>query len=275
MTKIRTTFLASLAGVFLLNTALVCAEGSKLVLGTKVEKYVMQNERDHFAFHDGQVWAQIELKPATDGHVTFVWTRDGKPYSEFKATTKQSDRYRTQSFVTARPGKWHVAVKSQENVVLAEKDFVVDGMDGMDNGMASKSHDAKKASKTTENTDSKKVSGINDALKAMTPSGEKPAVKVDEKSAAKVDVASEKAKAPEVKKDAKPESSKPKASDKAVEIKPTDAKAANVKPTDARPADVKATEAKPVENKAVPEKSTDAKADSKMKADEKPASPKA
>jgi hypothetical protein len=222
MTKIRSTFLASLAGMLLLNTAVVYAGSAKLALGTKVEKHVVQNERDNFAFHDGQVWAQIELKPSTDGQVTFVWTRDGKPYSEFKVTTKKSDRYRTQAFVTARPGKWHVAVKSDANVVLAEKDFVVDGMDG---SMTSKSHDAKTEPKARkENVDTKKVSGINEALKAMNPTDAKPEAKADEK--------------PAVKSESSPE--KVKAADKAADAKPTDAKPANKKEADLKPASPKA-----------------------------------
>lgn len=242
MTKIRSTFLASLAGIFLLNTALVCAEGAKLTLGTKVEKHVVQNERDHFAFHDGQVWAQVELKPSTDGHVTFVWTRDGKPYTEFKTATKNSDRYRTQAFVTARPGKWHVAVKSDANVVLAEKDFIVDGVDS---SMTSKPNDTKATPKipvkVDEKADTQKVSGINEALKAMNPTDSKPEVKADGKPAAKAEASSEKASA---------NAAKP------VDAKPVDAKPADVKPTDAKPVDA-------------------AKSSAPASTDIKPASPKA
>jgi hypothetical protein len=235
MTKIRSTFLAGLAGIFLFNTALVCAQGAKLTLGTKVEKRVVQNERDRFAFHDGQVWAQIELKPSTDGHVTFVWTRDGKPYSEFKSTTKRSDRYRTQAFVTARPGKWHVAVKSDANVVLAEKNFVVDGVDG---SMTSQPHDTKATSKVVqkveEKADTQKVSGINEALKAMNPTDPKPEVKTADKPAVKVEASPKKAKTDaNAKTDSKP-------SDTA---KPVDAKPAGAKTTDAKPVDAKATDA--------------------------------
>lgn len=254
MTKIRSTFLASLAGIFLLNTAVVYAGGAKLVLGTKVEKRVLQNERDHFAFHDGQVWAQIELKPSTDGHVTFVWTRDGKPYSEFKSTTKRSDRYRTQAFVTARPGKWHVAVKSDANVVLAEKDFVVDGVDG---SMTSKPHDVKEtpkaAQKAEEKADTQKVSGINEALKAMNPAETKPADK------------------PAVKADTSPKKVKTDTGSKATDVvKPTD-----VKPADVKPAKAKLAETKPVDGKQVDVKPTDAKPTNPKDADVKPAAPKA
>lgn len=289
MTKIHSTFLASLAGIFLLNSAIVCAQGAKIVLGTKVEKHVMQNERDHFAFHDGQVWAQIELKPSTDGDVTFVWTRDGQPYGEFKTATKQSDRYRTQSFVTARPGKWHVAVKSQENVVLAEKAFVVDGAASVDGSMASTSQDAKRAPKAKEKIDSKKVSGINDALKAMNPTNETPSVKADEKSPAKpVEAKPVDVKAPETKADAKKDLSKDKtkAADKAVDVKPVEAKPVDTKAPEAKadlkkdsskdkakatdkPVDAKPAEVKPADAKVASEKAP------KGKADEKPASPKA
>lgn len=241
MTKIRSTFLASLTGIFLLNTALVCAESAKLVLGTKVEKHVVQNERDHFAFHDGQIWAQIELKPSNDGHVTFVWTRDGKPYTEFKATTKKSDRYRTQAFVTARPGKWHVAVKSDANVVLAEKDFVIDGVD---ESMKPTSNNAKVALKTEEKEVTKKVSGINEALKAMNPTEQKPEAKADPK--------------------------------KTADAKPVDAKPADTKPMDAKPSDTKATDSKAPDNKATDVKPMDAKPTADAKStDTKPALPKA
>jgi len=184
MKTIRPTFLASLAGVFLLNTALVSAEGAKIVLGTKVEKHIMQNERDNFASHDGHVWAQIDLKPSTDGHVTFVWTRDGHPYSEFKATTAQGDRYRTHAYVTARPGKWHLAVMSEANVVLAEKDFVVDGD-------ASHPHDAAHANtlhKADAAKETKPAMGITEALKAINPTD----TKSEEKAVAKSHATSEK-----------------------------------------------------------------------------------
>lgn len=217
MKKIRSTFLASLAGIFLLNSALVYAGGAKLVLGTKVEKHIMQNEGDNFAFHDGQVWAQIELKPSTNGNVTFVWTRDGKPYSEFKAATKKSDRYRTQAFVTTRPGKWHVAVKSDANVVLAEKSFVIDGMDG-----STSSKEAPKAEK--ENVDTKKVSGINEALKAMNPTDAKTEAKADEKPAVRSESSPEKAKK----------------AGKANDAKSTDTKPANKKEADVKLASPKA-----------------------------------
>ena len=250
--------MASLAGIFLLNTALVCAESAKLTLGTKVEKHVVQNERDHFAFHDGQVWAQVELKPSTDGHVTFVWTRDGKPYTEFKTATKRSDRYRTQAFVTAHPGKWNVAVKSDANVVLAKKDFVVDGVDGVDGSMTSQSHGTKAtpkaapkvAQKVEEKADTQKVSGINEALKAMNPTDPKPEVKTADKQAVKAAASPEKAKA-DANADIKPANA----------AKPADAKPADMKPAEAKPVDVKATDAaKP----AIP-----------TGADIKPASPKA
>ncbi len=115
-----------LASAFLLNMQIVSAAQSKLVLGTKVDKHVMQNEKEHFAFHDGKVCAQIALQPSHDGKVTFVWKRDGHPYTEFTTVTKQSMRYRTHACVTARPGKWHVVVKDADKV-LAERSFVVDG----------------------------------------------------------------------------------------------------------------------------------------------------
>jgi hypothetical protein len=115
-----------LASAFLLNMQIVSAAQSKLVLGTKIDKHVMQNEKEHFAFHDGKVCAQIALQPSHDGKVTFVWTRDGHPYTEFTTVTKQSARYRTHACVTARPGKWHVVVKDADKV-LAERSFVVDG----------------------------------------------------------------------------------------------------------------------------------------------------
>lgn len=289
MTKIRSTFLASLAGMLLLNTALVYAGGAKLVLGTKVEKHVMQNERDNFAFHDGQVWAQIELKPSTDGNVTFVWTRDGKPYSEFKAATKKSDRYRTQAFVTARPGKWHVAVKSDANVVLAEKNFVIDGMDS---DTASKPRDEKAAPKSEKkdvdakkkDVDTKKVSGINEALKSMSPTDAKPETNAGAKPAVKSKASAKKAKTADKTADAKPTDAKP------ADVKPTDANPAGVKPTDANPTDAKPTDvtpadvtpadtnptdAKPTDAKPADVKPTNVKPANKKEADVKSASPKA
>ncbi|MES2607565.1 MAG: DUF2914 domain-containing protein [Pseudomonadota bacterium] len=245
MKKIRSAFLASLAGMFLLNTALVCAEGSKLVLGTKVEKHVMQNERDHFAFHDGQVWAQIELKPSTDGHVTFVWTRDGKPYTEFKTATKKSDRYRTQAFVTAHPGKWHVAVKSDANVVLAEKDFSVDGMDGVTEGLSPTNAIQKKSKEKADikppvKDETKTVSGINEALKALNPTDSKPEVKANEKPAAKSEPSPEKVKVNESLK---------------TNNQATYTKSADAKPTDAKPGDAKPTDGKSVNTKEADVKS--------------------
>ncbi len=262
MTKIRSTFLASLAGMLLLDTALVYAGGAKLVLGTKVEKHVMQNERDNFAFHDGQVWAQIELKPSTDGNVTFVWTRDGKPYSEFKVATKKSDRYRTQAFVTARPGKWHVAVKSDANVVLAEKNFVIDGMDS---NTASKPRDEKAAPKSEKkDVDTKKVSGINEALKSMSPADAKPETNAGAKPVVKSKASAKKAKTADKTADVKP-----------ADAKPTDVKPADAKPTDAKPADVKPANAKPTDAKPADVKPTDVKPASKKEADVKSASPKA
>ena len=302
MTKIRSTFLASLAGMLLLNTALVYAGGAKLVLGTKVEKHVMQNERDNFAFHDGQVWAQIELKPSADGNVTFVWTRDGKPYSEFKVATKKSDRYRTQAFVTARPGKWHVAVKSDANVVLAEKNFVIDGMDS---DTSSKPRDEKAASKSEKkDVDAKKVSGINEALKSMSPADAKPETNAGAKPAVKSKASEKKAKMADKTADAKPADVKPTdakptdvkptdakpadtkpadtkptdakpADAKPADVKPTDAKPTDAKPTDAKPADVKPTDVKPTDAKPADVKPTDVKPANKKEADVKSASPKA
>ncbi|MES2252702.1 MAG: DUF2914 domain-containing protein [Pseudomonadota bacterium] len=227
MKTIRSTFLASLAGVFLLNTALVCAEGAKLVLGTKVEKHIVQNERDHFAFHDGQVWAQIELKPSTDGHVTFVWTRDGHPYSEFKTPTKHSDRYRTHAFVTARPGKWHVAVKSEADIILAEKDFVIDGdidhpHDAIHTHTVQKADTVKAATKETE----KPVSGITEALKAINPTDTKSEEKANPKPSAEVK------KAHPAKVETKPATVQTKAVESNIDIASgkVDAKVSDIKP---------------------------------------------
>ena len=249
MKKIRSTLLASLAGMLLLNTAPVCAEGAKLILGTKVEKHVMQNERDHFAFHDGHVWAQIELSPATDGHVTFVWTHNGHPYTEFKATTKQNNRFRTQAFVTARPGKWHVAVKSDANVVLAEKDFVVEGMDNA-HETASVSPVKKKVEKVQQKSaatdEEKNISGITDALRAINPTPadvKKADAPVAAKSSAKIAV-----KAGEKLADSKPVDTKP-ADSKPVDTKPADQKPADQKPVDAKPVDAKPVDVKPVDTK--------------------------
>jgi hypothetical protein len=193
MKQIKLSLRLGLAGILLAHMPLAFAENAKLVTGTKVEKHVVQNEGYHFAFHDGQVWAQVELKPSTDGHVTFVWTRDGHPYHELKLTTKKADRYRVAGYVTARPGKWHVAVKSDANVVLAEKDFVVEGVDAgthkpnVDSSghKSSAAHVAKKGTTTAaghENEADKPKSSIVGALKAINPTETKADAKADAKA---------------------------------------------------------------------------------------------
>ena len=227
MKHMRTALCLSLTGMLLFAAPHANASGAKLVLGTKVEKHVIQNERDHFAFHDGQVWAQIEIKPSVDGHVTFVWTRDGHPYSEFKVITKQSPHYRTQAFVTARPGKWHVAVKSDANAVLAEKDFVVDGVEQHHNVLSKPEADVLNHAEKSPATQEKVVSGVTtEASKAIHPTAPKLEAKNSDKPA-----------------DAKP------AAEKSVELKPVELKPAETKPAETKPAEIKPTETKPAETK--------------------------
>jgi hypothetical protein len=180
MKQIKLSFCLGLAGLFLTHTSVTFAENAKLVTGTKLENRVMQNQGDHFAFHDGRIWAQVELKPSDDGHVTFVWTRNGHPYHELKVATKKSDRYRVAGYVTALIGKWHVAVKSDDNHIVAEKDFVVGAENYNEESELNDSGTTDHAKKEIDKEDlsvSKKNKkpkvGMAGALKAISPSGSK------------------------------------------------------------------------------------------------------
>ena len=242
-----------LASAFLLNMQIVCAEQAKLILGTKVDNHVMQNEKSRFAFHDGKVCAQIALQPSHDGNVTFVWMRNGSPYAEFTTATKQSMRYRTHACVTARPGKWHVAVKDA-NTVLVEKDFIVDG------DVASKQEKPKtvapvavektvKAEKPKTDklkmdkpkdvivpieADKTKTSGIGEALKAIEPTDSEKLASAQKATAAQ--------------KTALDGTDSEKSMPKADVVKSIDVKAIELKTPDAKVVEAKSAEVKVVES---------------------------
>lgn len=169
----------SLVSVFLMNISCLYADEVKLALGTKIDKHELKNKSDNFIYHDGRVWAQAEFTPSKKETVTFVWTRDSKPYVQIKTSIKFSPRYRTQAYVTAHPGVWHVAVKSESGVILAEKNFSIEGRGGIvDTHLKEKPQSENANKKVREKTikvasaptiKEKSVSGIAEALKAINP----------------------------------------------------------------------------------------------------------
>ncbi|MDP3372177.1 MAG: DUF2914 domain-containing protein [Candidatus Paracaedibacteraceae bacterium] len=175
MNQMHRSLCLALAVISLMIPQSTYAMTSQLSLGTKLEKRELKNQSNHFSIDDGFIWAQLELNPSKNGKVCFIWTLNGKPYTKFNTPIKNSPRYRTQSYVTARTGHWHVTVMSDAKVVLAEKDFIVEGKVMTEKSSSTVIHDksklnfndkAQKAAPTKE----KSVSGIAEALKAISPS---------------------------------------------------------------------------------------------------------
>jgi hypothetical protein len=155
-----------------------------------------------------------------------------------KVATKQSPHYRTQAFVTARPGKWHVAVKSDTNVVLAEKDFIVDGIEQHHNVLSKPEAEAQNHAEKSPATQEKAVSGVTtEASKAIHPTAPKLEAKNSDKLA-------------DVKADEKSKDGLTKNSDKSADAKPVDEKLVEVKPAETKPTETKSVELKTAETKS-------------------------
>lgn len=129
-------------------------EINRFVLATGVSNHEPENIKENFSVQDGKVFAFVELSSYGHTHVTFQWKHKGKPHFEFKASVKDTKRWRTFSSVKALAGEWSVAVQDEQGNVLKEISFNVSN-DAMQNASAPQA--------------SKEGSSIKEVLSSLEP----------------------------------------------------------------------------------------------------------
>lgn len=107
-------------------------EGSVKVLEFVLAHQIQEREPkeilENFTLSGAQgqtLYAYARLSAKKPTQISFVWFKEGKEYFHFKANVQPSQRWRTYSSITLKPGDWKVQLVSESHEVLAEHTFTV------------------------------------------------------------------------------------------------------------------------------------------------------